>query len=254
MSPGRGGPTRDPWRGWALPTLCLAGTGRSTSTGPKTPTSWSCWKGTGWTSCSSATTAGSWVRGHRGGDRAEEKVPPSPLANLSASLSPQECPGGRRNSALSPGITWRRCDPRRWGPRWEEWGWGLPTVPLRPPRVPAVSPHGDEVPPAPSRPYGAASNRDKSPRRGGSPPPQCLNPPPPHRCPLPTAPGVAPGVWPVPGLTMTAVTRDVGPCPGVAFASFPSLKLSSARLRECRDWGGAGPGTRPTGRDRKSVV
>lgn len=44
-----------PWR--------PAGTGRSTSTGPKTPTSWSCRKGTAWTSCSSATTAGSWVRG-----------------------------------------------------------------------------------------------------------------------------------------------------------------------------------------------
>uniref|UniRef100_A0A8C3XE32 Sorbin and SH3 domain containing 3 n=1 Tax=Cyanoderma ruficeps TaxID=181631 RepID=A0A8C3XE32_9PASS len=99
-------------------------TGRSTSTGPKTPTSWSCWKGTGWMSCSSATTAGSW-----------------------------EYPGGRRNSARSPGITWHRCDPRPRGPRGEERGWGgFPLSRLGHPVSPPCPPAGVkclQLPPAP---------------------------------------------------------------------------------------------------------
>lgn len=57
----------------------LAGTGRSTSTGPRMPTSWSCWRATGWTSCSSATTAGLWVRGHQNGHSNGDKLPPWPL-------------------------------------------------------------------------------------------------------------------------------------------------------------------------------
>lgn len=43
-------------------TLSPPGTGRCTSTGPRTRTSWSCGKGTGWTSCSGVTMAGLWVR------------------------------------------------------------------------------------------------------------------------------------------------------------------------------------------------
>lgn len=59
-------------------------TGRCTSTGPRTKTSWSCARGTGWMSCSSATMAGLWVS-----------------------------PGGPRNSEHSLEITLPRCE---WSP------------------------------------------------------------------------------------------------------------------------------------------
>lgn len=120
--------------GWAVPMICLAGTGHSTSTDPKTPTSWSCWKGTGWMSCSSATTAGSWVRGHQLGDRDEDKVPPSPLTS-----SPRLDP--RRSVPQDAEI---RHFPRELrgagvtlGHGGEEWGWGASPCPVG---VPSVSP------------------------------------------------------------------------------------------------------------------
>lgn len=156
----------------ALATPCLAGTGRCTSTGPKTPTSWSCWRATGWTSCSSATTAGSWVRGRRDADGDGDGLPPRPLTT-SPCLYParrvqedaeiRHFPRQLRGTGVTGGAE-KRSPVGGAGP-------GAPHCPasgtLRPRRVPSVSPHGDEVPPAPSRPYGAASNWDQSPLRGG---------------------------------------------------------------------------------------
>lgn len=151
-------------------------------------------------------------------------------------------------------------------------GLGAPCRPasaaLRPLCVPSVSPHGDEVPPAPSRPYGAASNRDQSPPLCGG---GCLPNPSALIRPLLTAAWCliahCPGGRSSPSLSSQCQGqggglagagpdrdgRDPRCWPGAVprawesrFASCPSLKLSSARAEALP--GGAGTGGKPVGR------
>lgn len=151
-------------------------------------------------------------------------------------------------------------------------GRGLPTVLPRAPCVPTASPlcppTGTKCLQLPPAPMGLPLTGTNPPCVGGSPPSQCLNLTPPHRCLVPYRP---PSRWPylsiplqpVPGRGDLAGARPdhdgcdprcrSGAVPHAwesRLASCPSLKLSSARARPSLvvpGWEGAG-GMVPTGK------
>uniref|UniRef100_A0A8C5IPQ2 PDZ domain-containing protein n=1 Tax=Junco hyemalis TaxID=40217 RepID=A0A8C5IPQ2_JUNHY len=111
--------------------------------------------------------------------------------------------------------------------------------------VPAVSPHGDEAPPAPSRPYGAASNRDGSPSAGCLPRPGALTRP------LPTAAGAtgpgSPRALPGAGPDHDGRAPPCGSVSGSRLRFFSVIKAPLSATLRVPGLGRSRSGTRPTG-------